>query len=372
MKCNKKLSKTYLIYFIVLTCFVGLRIASSLGAFSFIKDSVILNMVTTIITQVVVMGVVPITLTILLFKKGFKQTFKDIGFKKINFKSICLCILLGVLVYILNVIVATVFSFILSIFGYSASSSGGQSTTRFSPVVQFIFSTILVAILPAIFEEIVHRGILLRKSANEIGYKKAIIISSVLFGLMHLNVTQCFYAIFIGIIIGFVSSSTGSIYPAMILHFMNNFVNVYFSYADSYALPGGNLATSVGEMFSSNFLISVIIFVVFTLCVCALAIYIYWKLLKETRFKEINNSLMNVVSEVNETSTENLEEKQVMDTFKDFVAPFINNEEDLIDSLLPPINKDKDASNLRSNVFKICSLFLGIIVTLFTMIWGIL
>ena len=47
----------------------------------------------------------------------------------------------------------------------------------------------LVAVLPAIGEEFLHRGIVLQ-GIKHMGFKKAIVLSSLLFGLVHFNIQQ--------------------------------------------------------------------------------------------------------------------------------------------------------------------------------------
>ena len=97
-----------------------------------------------------------------------------------------------------------------------------------------------MAVLPGIFEEIVHRGILLKGYTKEIGVKRALIYSSILFGLMHLNVGQVFYATIMGLLIGITVIVSGSIFPAMIVHFVNNAINIYLVYAAHNQLVGYN------------------------------------------------------------------------------------------------------------------------------------
>ena len=86
--------------------------------------------------------------------------------------------------------------------------------------------------LPAFCEEFMHRGIVLQ-GIKHIGFKKAIVISALLFGLLHFNINQVAYAFVIGLILGFVAVVSKNIYPAMIIHFTNNFISVYLDFAFS-------------------------------------------------------------------------------------------------------------------------------------------
>lgn len=85
----------------------------------------------------------------------------------------------------------------------------------------FFLNLLLIAIIPAISEEFVFRGILFhtyRKSSVLYG----VVISGVVFGLMHLNFNQFSYAFLLGIIFALIIEATGSIYATMIAHFVIN------------------------------------------------------------------------------------------------------------------------------------------------------
>lgn len=107
----------------------------------------------------------------------------------------------------------------------------------------FLIQLNTVAILPAICEEFLHRGVLLN-GLKEIGIKKAILISSLMFGLLHFNINQFFYATILGMLMALVSVVSKSIYPAMIIHFTNNAISVYLSSAESYGWFGKTFITT--------------------------------------------------------------------------------------------------------------------------------
>lgn len=80
---------------------------------------------------------------------------------------------------------------------------------------------LVIAVMPALCEEFIFRGILYQ------GYKKcsvsgAVILTAVLFGLMHMNMNQLSYAVVIGILFAAVNEVTGSILPSMLLHLYIN------------------------------------------------------------------------------------------------------------------------------------------------------
>ena len=95
------------------------------------------------------------------------------------------------------------------------------------PMPNGIFETVLLffvmAVLPAICEELIYRGFLLR-GLSEYGRVGAIVVSSIAFGLMHATVQQIPFAFAIGLFLGYITLRFKSIVLPMILHFINNFI----------------------------------------------------------------------------------------------------------------------------------------------------
>lgn len=88
---------------------------------------------------------------------------------------------------------------------------------------------VYVAVLPAITEEILFRGAIMG-ALMPYGKTQALIISSVLFGLAHVNPIQAIFAAVLGIIIGELYAQTGSIWWGSLIHFLNNAISVALSY----------------------------------------------------------------------------------------------------------------------------------------------
>jgi uncharacterized protein len=82
---------------------------------------------------------------------------------------------------------------------------------------------ILMVIGAPILEEMLFRGIILDGFLHHYSPQKAIIWSSILFGLVHLNPWQFVAAFTGGLLIGWVYWQTRSLLPAMFIHFVMNF-----------------------------------------------------------------------------------------------------------------------------------------------------
>ncbi len=85
------------------------------------------------------------------------------------------------------------------------------------------------ALIPAICEEWAFRGFLLGSLKNR--YKKltAIILCGLIFGLFHLSPMQILLVSVFGVVMAVVAYESGSIFPTMLMHFLNNLSAVLIS-----------------------------------------------------------------------------------------------------------------------------------------------
>ncbi len=222
---NRTIRNSYITYLVIVVAFIALRILSSFHLLDFLGGG--LGYVFNIVVQIGLLFCLSIFMFSLLQKEKIKTTFTFYGYKKISWKAVLIAFIMGVVVFLLNIFVASFFDIILALFGYKFSA--GESVTQY-PVYMLFVNLFFTALLPAICEETAHRGMLL-KTSQVWGQKKAIIISSVLFGLLHCNIEQFFYATIIGVFVGYVSILCDSIYPAMIIHFMNNALSVFMGFS---------------------------------------------------------------------------------------------------------------------------------------------
>lgn len=98
----------------------------------------------------------------------------------------------------------------------------------------FAVSVLSTAVEPGLMEEFAMRGITLGLFRRW-GDGFAIIVSAVLFGLMHGNFTQIPFAFLVGLVLGYIRIKTGSLWIACAVHAINNFISVLFDYIPSSA-----------------------------------------------------------------------------------------------------------------------------------------
>ena len=79
-----------------------------------------------------------------------------------------------------------------------------------------------IAVLPALAEEIVFRGVLARSLATQKRLPVAIVISSAVFGIYHIVPAQMAATFLLGCLLSLMTLRARSIVPAVIAHFLNN------------------------------------------------------------------------------------------------------------------------------------------------------
>ncbi len=81
---------------------------------------------------------------------------------------------------------------------------------------------LLLALLPAICEELAFRGFIL-SGFRHLGHKwRAIVLSSLFFAITHSLLQQSLISWLVGAVIAFIAVQTGSIFPCMLFHFTHN------------------------------------------------------------------------------------------------------------------------------------------------------
>ncbi len=372
----KDVKKVNIIYFVFILLLIGTRIAAYFGFFDLFGD--FSDGMFSIIVQILFMAFLPIFGFSLFKKQAVGKTFKDFKLKKTNWKVVGYSLLLGVLIFVFNMAVSSTFNYIISLFGYETTTSFNEEA--YTGVVNLIIMILTTAVLPGICEEIMHRGMILQ-SYKTFGVKNAIVISSLLFGLMHLNISQFFYATIIGFIIAIVDLSSDNIIPGIIIHFVNNALSVYFTFAYVNNWVGGTtyaVLTSLTDLFGGVF---GFIFSFLVMCLVLLGIIILiskvYGASRGNEFKAKANRMF--LKRFFGIDTKQVRRKIIIDEFgfEHIVeeAPPPEEQESLIDQTIELLNDDDVVVrkiSFAENIFLIGVYVMAGVTTLFTFIWGIL
>jgi len=85
-----------------------------------------------------------------------------------------------------------------------------------------ILMMIYSVVLAPISEELIFRGVTLRIAQRAFPFWLANIIQAILFGVFHMNLLQGVYTFVVGLILGYICHRSGTIYHAILFHFLFN------------------------------------------------------------------------------------------------------------------------------------------------------
>jgi len=174
-----------------------------------------------IITEYVLV-LLPVIIYIKMKGLPLKERLK---FKKLRFKHILMTIGITIFNYPIALFFNLIAMTIISLFS-DIKPVPIPTATNINEYIGLFF---IIAISAGVCEEIFFRGMLLTSYERFYG-KKAIIITSVMFGIFHFNPQNLFAPIILGIIFGYLVQLTGSIYTGIVGHIANNGVAVTIGY----------------------------------------------------------------------------------------------------------------------------------------------
>lgn len=107
---------------------------------------------------------------------------------------------------------------------------------------RMFFEIFALCIVIPVVEELLYRGIVFQRSVDFLGARPAVLVSAVIFGLVHMNLVQFIYAAVFGILLAYVTDLTGTLAGAIAAHMAANLTSVLsaetglFSFLDNGAV----------------------------------------------------------------------------------------------------------------------------------------
>lgn len=123
-----------------------------------------------------------------------------------------------------------------------------------------VLFVVQIAFLPALIEEFALRGVIMQP-LRKYGDIFAIVMSALVFALMHGNMVQAPFAFIAGITIGYFVIATGSIWTGVLIHFANNLFSSLFSLASNN--PAFSIDKPYAAIMAASFVIGLACCVVF-------------------------------------------------------------------------------------------------------------
>lgn len=171
-------------------------------------------------TQFIIFGI-PL-LAALYTKKNLRQTFRlRLCSPRYIFGGIVMAFGAIALGMVLTALVSMVFQ---------TSAENASDSMQQLIGDSFLSTLFVVALAPAICEELMFRGYIFSAFEAKLTPVAAIAGASVIFGLYHMSVVRFFTTAMIGAVICYVAHKSKSILPGMLMHFINNALSVLVMY----------------------------------------------------------------------------------------------------------------------------------------------
>ena len=210
--------------------FIYVRIMENLGFdYSFIIEST-KNPAVNELIQIIVSTFMTIIPSLIFLRATHQKARKVIGFGKPKMENKTAYFFAALGFCMAASLFGNFMSNIFASFGLSFPSMERELPTGPLGFVLVVLST---AVFPALLEEFMMRGAVLGV-LRKFGDGFAIIASSLVFAVMHASLIQFAFAFLVGIVLGFVTVKSGSIWMAVLIHAANNFVSVAFSFLEIY------------------------------------------------------------------------------------------------------------------------------------------
>ena len=216
---------------------------------------------------------------------------------KINIWALAIVVVIGIVCLYGFTPLINWFDHVVEGWGYKTSMSNDMIYSLINSPLKLIAGLLYIALLPAIVEELTFRGVITNGLKKQ-GVVTQIALSAVMFALMHQNLQQLIYQLFLGAIMAYITVRCGSIIYTMILHFMNNAVILIVSYASK------NATTTVDYSNAWN-VISPFIFAILAIGVVIGLLFLIDFILKKSDAKQKQNKLGSVTQSAQSEETEN-------------------------------------------------------------------
>lgn len=175
-----------------------------------------------LIVQQAFIGVLPI-LAAIYIKTDMKEIF---SLKLPKIKDLLGAIILGIGGICLNLVTSS----LLSMAFPSDTEVLNEQYMQILDGISFVPGLLLMALLPAVCEELMYRGYMFTAFKNKMSIPKAIIIVSLLFGISHMSMIKILPTALLGAALAYMIYKSGSVVTSALIHFLNNGFAVFTMY----------------------------------------------------------------------------------------------------------------------------------------------
>lgn len=203
----------------------------------------------TIPMQVLILVAVPVLFYVFALKMNVRDILSFSNFRPTKWYNLVLAVPIGLCCHIVTIFVSSLWQNMLNMLGFNHGSSymPGEFSAGF-----FIAQIILTGIIPAFCEEFFNRGGLLTTVRGSFPFSVTLVIMGIEFGLFHQYITQVFYTALFGAFMAFFCLKLKSVWPCVIVHFVNNTFAVINDHFNEYGILSGGLYGMINEVGSTH------------------------------------------------------------------------------------------------------------------------
>ncbi|MCL2771224.1 MAG: CPBP family intramembrane metalloprotease [Firmicutes bacterium] len=358
--------------FIAVVLFFGIRLAGALELFDWMGEasSWIVNGV---LVQFVSIFLAPVLIYMFLSKRKPKEMLGTLGFKKTHKKVILYSILGGVAMFFGVMVLSIFFQYTLAAIGYSDPFRRGEPIELWWVL---LLTVLVTAIMPALCEEVLTRGVLMN-SQRAYGIKKVIIISAVVFALMHFNINQVFYALLVGLFLATITHISKSIWPAIIMHFISNFFATLFGYLHYNEYFGKQLFEFFEWALLGNPFLAFVNGAIILATAIVIIAFVTGKIFLISKDEQVKKKLKTMAANHEEAYEGEIYVKMKDEVIAEFNPAKLRESGRVLDYLLESYREDSQLKKETwkkerlAQVFLFGAIFLSGAMTIATLVWGL-
>lgn len=169
-----------------------------------------------VLAQIVIL-IIPTVIYFIITKQPVRKTLR---INPIGIPDIILILFIGVMIYPAGALIGAIANlFFPNVISEAVNIISG---------IPLAAKLGIMALTPAICEEITMRGVFL-SGFRKLDIKVGALISGLVFGMLHMNFQQFFYAFALGVLLAYLVHITDSIFASMICHFAFNSTSIFLS-----------------------------------------------------------------------------------------------------------------------------------------------
>lgn len=205
----------------------------------------------------------------ILYKRNKEESLTDrLAFHKMKPKAICATVLCGIVI----IPIGTLANAVSLLFTENTVTESSDLYLIQGVMTAMVF----VAVVGPFVEEFVFRSVIYKGYRKAGGRMGAVLLSALLFGLMHMNLNQLVYAFVVGLLLALMVEAAGSVWASVICHFVFNAENVAVMFLTKFLDPETDVsAIEYGNedliglivMYAFIAIIALVIFIVLLRCI---------------------------------------------------------------------------------------------------------